>query len=158
MSEAKEYRQLAIRIGEPYPMKDRNEQPIGTRVKIMNEESAYMLGDNDMAFSCVLMDYDAFVNNPDDTNVFYEYIYCNNWNLVKDIDSPIFLRTKKEGAGYTEERWEDLPDSMMDNLRILLLSLGEEDGVAVSAYPLLSELMGYYNQKSRDLALKKIGI
>jgi hypothetical protein len=159
MIEGGEYRQLAIRIGEPYLMKDRDSQAINhSRVKIMNEESAYMISGEDMAFSCVLMDYDAFVNNPDDTNVFYEYIYCNNWNLVKDIDSPIFLRTKKEGAGYTEERWEDLPDSMMGNLKTLLLSLGEEDGVAVSAYPLLSELMGYYNQKSRDLALKKIGI
>jgi hypothetical protein len=147
-----EYRQLAIRIGEPYPMKDRNEQPISTRVKIMNEESAYMLGDNDMAFSCVLMDYDAFVNNPDDTNVFYEYIYCNNWNLVKDIDSPIFLRTKKVLYGGYEERWEDLPDSMMDNLRILLLSLDGKE------HALLTELMGYFNQKSRDIALKKLGI
>ena len=159
MSEAKEYRQLAIRIGEPYLMKDRDKQAMNhSRVQIMNEESAYMIGPNDMAFSCVLMDYDAFVNNPDDADVFYEYIYCNSWKLVKDIDSPIFLRTKKEGAGYTEERWEDLPDSMMDNLKTLLLSLGEEDGVAVSAYPLLQELMGYYNQKSRDIALKKIGI
>lgn len=106
MSEGKEYRQLAIRIGEPYPMKDRDKQPINARVQIMNEESAYMIGGNELAFSCILMDYDAFVNNPDDTNVFYEYIYCNSWNLVKDIDSPIFLRTKKEGAGYTEERWK----------------------------------------------------
>jgi hypothetical protein len=147
-----EYRQLAIRIGEPYPMKDRNEQPISTKVKIMNEESAYMLGDNDMAFSCVLMDYDAFVNNPDDTNVFYEYIYCNNWNLVKDIDSPIFLRTKKVLYGGYEERWEDLPDSMIDNLRILLLSLDGKE------HTLLAELMGYFNQKSRAIALKKLGI
>jgi len=158
MSEVKEYRQLAIRIGEPYPMKDRDKQPINQQVKIMNEESAYMIGDNDMAFSCVLMDYDAFVNNPDDTNVFYEYIYCNNWNLVKDIDSPIFLRTKKVLYGGCEERWEDLPDSMMDNLKILLLSLSEEEGVLVSAHPLLAELMGYFNQKTRDIALKKIGI
>lgn len=147
-----EYRQLAIRIGEPYPMKDRNEQPISTKVKIMNEESAYMLGDNDMAFSCVLMDYDAFINNPDDTNVFYEYIYCNNWNLVKDIDSPIFLRTKKVLYGGYEERWEDLPDSMIDNLRILLLSLDGKE------HTLLAELMGYFNQKSRAIALKKLGI
>jgi hypothetical protein len=153
MIEGGEYRQLAIRIGEPYLMKDRDKQAINhSRVKIMNEESAYMISGEDMAFSCVLMDYEAFVNNPDDTNVFYEYIYCNSWNLVKDIDSPIFLRTKKEGAGYTEERWEDLPDSMMDNLKTLLLSLDVEEGA------LLSELMGYYNQKSRDLALKKIGI
>lgn len=158
MSEVKEYRQLAIRIGEPYPMKDRDKQPINQQVKIMNEESAYMLGPNELAFSCVLMDYDAFVNNPDDTNVFYEYIYCNNWNLVKDIDSPIFLRTKKVLYGGYEERWEDLPDSMMDNLKILLLSLSEEEGVLVSAHPLLAELMGYFNQKTRDIALKKIGI
>jgi len=157
--EAREYRQLAIRIGQPYLMKDRDKQAMNhSRVKIMNEESAYMIGREDMAFSCVLMDYDAFVSNPDDADVFYEYIYCNSWNLVKDIDSPIFLRTKKEGAGYTEERWEDLPDAMMDNLRTLLLSLGEEDGVSVSAYPLLAELMGYFNQKSRDIALKRIGI
>jgi hypothetical protein len=152
MSEVKEYRQLAIRIGEPYPMKDRDKQPINQQVKIMNEESAYMLGDNDMAFSCVLMDYDAFVNNPDDTNVFYEYIYCNNWNLVKDIDSPIFLRTKKVLYGGYEERWEDLPDSMIDNLRILLLSLDGKE------HTLLAELMGYFNQKSRAIALKKLGI
>lgn len=152
MSEAKEYRQLAIRIGEPYLMKDRDKQPINQQVKIMNEESAYMLGDNDMAFSCVLMDYDAFVNNPDDTNVFYEYIYCNNWNLVKDIDSPIFLRTKKVLYGGYEERWEDLPDSMIDNLRILLLSLDGKE------HTLLAELMGYFNQKSRAIALKKLGI
>jgi len=154
LSESREYRQLAIRIGEPYLMKDRNRQPISTRVDIMNEESAYMLGDNDMAFSCVLMDYDAFENNPNDTNVFYfyEYIYCNNWNLVKDIDSPIFLRTKKVGAGYTEERWEDLPDSMMDNLKTLLLSLDGKE------YALLTELMGYFNQKNRTIALNKIGI
>jgi len=153
MIEGGEYRQLAIRIGEPYLMKDRDSQAINhSRVKIMNEESAYMISGEDWAFSCVLMDYEAFVNNPDDTNVFYEYIYCNNWNLVKDIDSPIFLRTKKEGAGYTEERWEDLPDAMMDNLKTLLLSLDVEEGA------LLQELMGYYNQKSRDIALKKIGI
>jgi len=159
MSEGKEYRQLAIRIGEPYLMKDRDKQAINhSTVKIMNEESAHMISSNDMAFSCVLMDYEAFVNNPDDADVFYEYIYCNSYELVKDIDSPIFLRTKKEGAGYTEERWEDLPESMMENLGILLFSLGEEDGVSVSAYPLLQELMGYYNQKSRDIALKKIGI
>ena len=157
MSEGREYRQLAIRIGEPYLMKDRDKvnNPLG---KIMNEESAHMISSNDMAFSCVLMDYEAFVNNPDDADVFYEYIYCNSFELVKDIDSPIFLRTKKEGAGYTEERWEDLPESMMENLGILLFSLGEEGGVAVSAYPLLQELMGYYNQKSRDIALKRIGI
>lgn len=159
MSEGKEYRQLAIRIGEPYLMKDRDKQAMNhSRVQIMNEESAYMIGPNDMAFSCVLMDYDAFVNNPDDADVFYEYIYCNSWKLVKDIDSPIFLRTRKVLYGGYEERWEDLPESMMDNLKTLLLSLGEEDGVAVSAYPLLAELMGYFNQKSRDIALKKIGI
>lgn len=157
--EGKEYRQLAIRIGEPYLMKDRDKQAINhSKTKIMNEESAYMIGGNELAFSCVLMDYDAFVGNPDDADVFYEYIYCNSWNLVKHIDSPIFLRTKKEGAGYMEERWEDLPAAMMDNLKTLLLSLGEEDGVAVSAYPLLAELLGYFNQKTRDIALKRIGI
>lgn len=159
VSEEKEYRQLAIRIGEPYLMKDRDKQAINhSKTKIMNEESAYMISGNELAFSCVLMDYDAFVNNPDDADVFYEYIYCNSWKLVKDIDSPIFLRTKKEGLGYTEERWEEIPESMMGNLGILLFSLGEEDGVSVSAYPLLAELMGYYNQKTRDIALKKIGI
>jgi hypothetical protein len=71
---------------------------------------------------------------------------------VKDIDSPIFLRTKKVGAGYTEERWEDLPDSMMDNLKTLLLSLEGKE------YALLTELMGYFNQKNRTIALNKIGI
>lgn len=46
----------------------------------------------------------------------------------------------------------------MDNLKTLLLSLDEEEGVLVSAHPLLAELMGYFNQKTRDIALKKIGI
>lgn len=167
MSEGKEYRQLAIRIGEPYLMKDRDKQAINHSkaemsiepiARMINEESVYMISGSELAFSCVLMDYDAFVNNPDDADVFYEYIYCNSLKLVKDIDSPIFLRTKKEGAGYMEERWEDIPESMMGNLGILLFSLGEEDGVSVSVYPLLAELMCYYNQKSRDIALKKIGI
>ena len=155
-SEGKEYRQLAIRIGEPYLMKDRDKQSY--KVKILNEESAYMISGNDMAFSCVLMDYDAFVNNPEDTDVFYEYVYCNSWNLVKHIDSPIFLRTKKEGAGYTEERWEDLPDSMMENLRALLLGLGEDEVLSSGSRSLLSELMGYFNQKTRDIVLKNLGI
>jgi len=155
--EGNEFRQLAIRIGEPYMMKDRDKQSY--RVRILNEESAYTIGREDMAFSCVLMDYDAFVSNPEDADVFYEYVYCNSWNLVKDIDSPIYLRTKKEGAGYAEERWEELPDDMMENLRALLLGIGEEDEVLSSGpRSLLSELMGYFNQKSRDIVLRKLGI
>jgi len=144
-------KQVVIRVGEACMLKDVYENDY-INVDLVKEASTYFLEPEDLVFLSVIIFYDDFMNSTDPNDpVFQEYVYCNSWKLVSDIDSPIFLRTKTHGEGFEEEKWEDIGFKEIKNLGLLLSGLDED-------YPVLDELKSHYLQKSRDMALKNIGL
>lgn len=122
-------RQVVLRIGDPYPFGEKGIQQHSNKA-IVNSESAYFLAKDELAFSGVLIDYSDFLENPEDPDVFYEYVHCFAWKMVQDIDSPIYIRDVADGsidgAGFHDEKWSDIGEAELDSLHALVSMYSEE--------------------------------
>lgn len=137
-------RQIIMRIGEPYPLKDidRSRRQLSTTV--------YFLEPDDLVFSAAIISYPVFMAIDDsekDPDIFEESIWCFSWKLVKDIDSPIYIRESLEGEGFQEEKWSDIGVEELRSLDILVEASIVEEMAPFSAHS---------KKIKRDLILKAI--
>ena len=144
-------KQIVIRIGEPCLLKDIN------ILNFIKQTSVYFIQPEDLVFLSLNVLYDDFINSKDlHDPIFFGDIYCNNWKLVKDINSPIYLRTKTYGEGFEEEKWEDIGQEELMKLGMMLNEL--DKNYLNSKIHFLDGLRQHYIQKKRDGVLKNIGI
>ena len=137
-------KQIILRIGEPYPYKDieRGRRKLSTTI--------YFLQPDDLVFSAAIIDYPVFMTIRDtekDPDIFEEYIWCFSWKLVKDIDSPIYIREALEGEGFQEEKWSDIGFEELRSLDIIVDTSIVEEMAPFSAHS---------KKIKRDLILKAI--
>ena len=136
-----------MRIGEPYPIKDIHSQS-SIKETIVKSESAYSLGKDDLVFSGIIIDYDDFIDRPDDPDVFYEYVHCFSWDLVQGIDSPIYVRDFSDDI----ENWRDIGMAELASMDLLVGQLeGEDDDI-------MSVFGEHYKSVRRDVLLGKLGL
>ena len=137
-------KQIILRIGEPYPYKDidRSRRKLSTTI--------YFLQPEDLVFSAAIISYPVFMAIRDaekDPDIFEEYIWCFSWKLVKDIDSPIYIRESLEGEGFQEEKWSDIGVEELRSLDIIVdASIVEE----------MAPFAAHSKKIKRDLILKAI--
>lgn len=137
-------KQIIMRIGEPYPYKDidRSRRQLSTTV--------YFLEPDDLVFSAAIISYPVFMTIRDtekDPDIFEESIWCFSWKLVKDIDSPIYIREALEGEGFQEEKWSDIGVEELRSLDIIVdTSIVEE----------MAPFAAHSKKIKRDLILKAI--
>lgn len=126
-------RQLAFRIGEPYKLHERNtETPLilnGQRVgwfpsDVSTDSSTYFIGEDELAFTAVLVDFEPFEKGEEWTELEVEII-CFSHRLVEGIDAPVYLRTSITAKGSIEQRWEELPKEHLPNLVESISSTGK---------------------------------
>ena len=137
-------KQIIMRIGEPYPYKDieRSFRELSTTV--------YFMEPDDLVFSAVIISYPVFMELSDtekDPDIFEESMWCFSWKLVKEIDSPIYIREVLEGEGFQEERWSDIG---FEELRILDII------VDTSIVEEMAPFAAHSKKIKRDLRLKAI--
>jgi hypothetical protein len=145
-------KQVIMRIGEPYALKDKGKQS-SIKGTVITSESAYFLDKEDLVFSGLLIDYEDFLNNPDDPDILYEYVHCFSWRLVQDIDSPIYIRDTLEGEGFQEEKWSDIGQSELASLD-MVLRLWDAEGYGGDS--LLSVFREHWKKIRRDFVIGKI--
>ena len=137
-------KQIIMRLGEPYAYKDieRSFRELSTTV--------YFMEPDDLVFSAVIINYPVFMELSDtekDPDIFEESIWCFAWKLVKEIDSPIYIREVLEGEGLQEERWSDIGVKELRSLDIIVdTSIVEE----------MAPFAAYSKKIKRDLRLKEI--
>ena len=86
-------KQIIMRLGEPYAYKD----IVGVK---QLSTTLYFLEPDDLVFSAVIISYPVFMTISDtekDPDIFEESIWCFDWQLVKELDSPIYIREVLEG-------------------------------------------------------------
>lgn len=133
-----------MRIGDPYPYKDidRSRRQLSTTV--------YFLEPDDLVFSAAIISYPVFMvldDSEKDPDIFEESIWCFSWKLVKDIDSPIYIRESLEGEGFQEEKWSDIGVEELRSLDIIVdTSIVEE----------MVPFVAHSKKIKRDLLLKEI--
>jgi hypothetical protein len=142
-------RQIIMRIGEPYPIKDIHSQS-SIKETIVKSESAYSLGKDDLVFSGIIIDYDDFIDRPDDPDVFYEYVHCFSWDLVQGIDSPIYVRNVSDDM-TGKENWRDIGMAELASMDLLVGQLEGEDDI-------MSVFGEHYKSVRRDVLLGKLGL
>jgi hypothetical protein len=142
-------RQIIMRIGEPYPIKDIHSQS-SIKETIVKSESAYSLGKDDLVFSGIIIDYDDFIDRPDDPDVFYEYVHCFSWDLVQGIDSPIYVRDVSDDM-TGKENWRDIGMAELASMDLLVGQLEGEDDI-------MSVFGEHYKSVRRDVLLGKLGL
>lgn len=138
-----------MRIGEPYPIKDIHSQS-SIKETIVKSESAYSLGKDDLVFSGIIIDYDDFIDRPDDPDVFYEYVHCFSWDLVQGIDSPIYVRNVSDDM-TGKENWRDIGMAELASMDLLVGQLEGEDDI-------MSVFGEHYKSVRRDVLLGKLGL
>ena len=138
-----------MRIGDPYPIKDIHRQS-SIKETIVKSESAYSLGKDDLVFSGIIIDYDDFIDRPDDPDVFYEYVHCFSWNLVQGIDSPIYVRDVSDDM-TGKENWSDIGMAELASMDLLVGQLEGEDDI-------MSVFGEHYKSVRRDVLLGKLGL
>lgn len=138
-----------MRIGEPYPIKDIHSQS-SIKETIVKSESAYSLGKDDLVFSGIIIDYDDFIDRPDDPDVFYEYVHCFSWDLVQGIDSPIYVRDVSDDM-TGKENWRDIGMAELASMDLLVGQLEGEDDI-------MSVFGEHYKSVRRDVLLGKLGL
>ena len=137
-------KQIIMRLGAPYPYKDidRSRRQLSTTV--------YFLEPDDLVFDSAIIDYPVFMTIDDsekDPDIFEESIWCFSWKLVKDIDSPIYIRESLEGEGFQEEKWSDIGVEELRSLDII---------VDVSIVEEMAPFAAHSKKIKRDLILKAI--
>ena len=143
-------KEIVVRIGDSCMLKDIYDfysNFTNLNMPLIKETSVSFLQPEDNVFL-------GFVTLYDD-NRFREYICCNSWRFVKDIDSFIYLRTSIGGPGFSEEKWEEIGDIEIKKLGIL-------DRFGNSSYSEYSEslltLSNYYKQMTRNNSLNQLGL
>jgi hypothetical protein len=137
-------KQIIMRLGEPYAYKDieRSFRELSTTV--------YFMEPDDLVFSAVIIGYPVFMTISDtekDPDIFEESIWCFAWKLVKEIDSPIYIREVLEGEGFQEEKWSDIGVEELRSLDIIVdTSIVEE----------MAPFAAHSKKIKRDLLLKEI--
>lgn len=137
-----------MRIGDPYPIKDIHRQS-SIKGTIVKSDSAYSLGKDDFVFSGIIIDYDDFIDRPDDPDVFYEYVHCFSWDLVHGIDSPIYVRDVSDDM-VEKENWSDIG---MAELASMDLLVGQLDAVDDDIMSVFGE---HWKKIRRDFLIGKI--
>lgn len=142
-----------MRIGDPYPLKDKYRQSAAIKGTVIASESAFFLDKEDLVFSGLVIDYSSFIDTPEDEDILYEYVHCFSWRLVQDIDSPIYIRDIVEGESSQEEKWSDIGQDELSSLD-KIVGLWEENGYTQMA--LLSVFREHWKKIRRDFMIGKI--
>ena len=136
-------KQIIMRLGEPYAYKD----IVGVK---QLSTTLYFLEPDDLVFSAVIISYPVFMTISDtekDPDIFEESIWCFAWKLVKEIDSPIYIREVLEGEGFQEEKWSDIGVEELRSLDIIV-----DTSIVVEMAPFAA----HSKKIKRDLILKAI--
>ena len=152
-------RQIVIRIGDPYMMKDKDRQPPAKAITV-NSDSAYFLGKEDLAFSGIVIAcgaLDGFEEGESPEWEFgpeeiYDYIHRFSWRLVEGMASCIYIRDAEIGDGLQQEKWREISAEEMQALD----AFASEDRTGHSEAA--QELSSRYKKIRRDSILGGLGI
>jgi hypothetical protein len=166
-------RQIIIRIGDPYMMKDKYRQP-PTKAITVNSDSAYFLGKEDLAFSGIVIACGALGNkrrwlskhsrfeegeSPEwdfGPEEIYDYIHRFSWRLVEGMAASIYIRDAEIAEGTKQEKWREISP---EELKALDAFASEDmSGHSVHISDAAQELSSRYKKIRRDSILGGLGI